>query len=442
MAAAPAIPGTAIPGTAILDTAILPRAGAAVIAGVDLVIADGRIAALGPDAAAAWPAASRLDGSRLLAVPGLVNAHNHSAETLRRGVATGGTLEDWLADVWDVIDRLGPEALRVAVLLGAVEMIKRGTVAVLDHFRQRPLEPWALDAAVAAYEETGLRAVIAPMVRDGAEAQLGVIGDALVRHAGNPMVALGVGPAGAGWCADRVLLDGAVLAASHGACFHLHVNETQAQAADARARFGVSTVRRLNELGVLGPRTSLAHAVWIDEADMALLAATGTTAVHNPASNLRLGSGRAPVAALLRAGAAVALGTDGAASNDGQDMFEAMKLAVLVSRWNPGGAPGPWLQPVEALTMATEAGRAALGLEPAPLTVGAPADLSLLDLDAPGLVPLNDPVAQLALCGPGITVRHVFVAGRPVLRDGALPHIDEAALYDEARAIARGWARA
>jgi cytosine/adenosine deaminase-related metal-dependent hydrolase len=336
------------------------------------------------------------------------------------------------------------------VLLGAVEMIKHGTVAVLDHFRQRPIEPWALDAAVQAYEEVGLRAVIAPMVRDHgaaaeamppAEAQLAVLGDALARHAGRPLVALGVGPSGAGWCTNRLLLDAAVLAASHGACFHLHVNETVDQARDSEARFGVSTVQRLNELGVLGPRTSLAHAVWIDEHDIAVLAATGTTAVHNPASNLRLGSGQAPVAALRRAGAAVALGTDGAASNDGQDMFEAMKLAVLASRWGAASREA-WVQPLDALTMATEAGRAALGLEPTPLEVGSPADLTMLDLDAPGLVPLNDPTAQIALCGTGITVRHVFIAGRPVLRDGTLPHIDEAALYDEARAIARSWPRA
>ena len=432
---------------AVLDTTILPRPGDAPVAGVDLVIAGGRIVALGAAAAAAWPHAERLDGSRLLVIPGLVNAHNHSAESLRRGVATGGTLEDWLTDVWGVIDHLRPDELRVAVLLGAVEMVKRGTTAVLDHFRQRPLEPWAIDTAVAAYEEIGLRAVIAPMLRDaGADAppaseQLAVIGDALARHAGRELVALGVGPSGAGWCSDRLLLDAAVLAATRGACFHLHVNETADQARDSQARFGVSTVRRLNDLGVLGPRTSLAHTVWIDQDDIALLAATGTIAVHNPASNLRLGSGQAPIAALRRAGVAVALGTDGAASNDGQDMFDAMKLAVLASRWG-AVARETWLQPVDALAMATAAGRHALGLEPAPIARGAPADLTLVELDAPGLVPLNDATAQIALCGPGIAVRHVFVAGRPVLRDGVLPHIDEPALYDAARAIARAWPRA
>jgi 5-methylthioadenosine/S-adenosylhomocysteine deaminase len=433
---------------AILDTTILPHAGGSPIAGVDLVIAGGRIMAMGPREAAAWPHAERLDGTRLLVIPGLINAHNHSAESLRRGVATGGTLEDWLADVWGVIDRLGPDELRVAVLLGAVEMVKRGTTAVLDHFRQRPVEPWAIDAAVEAYEEIGLRAVIAPMVRDigvdgapPAAEQLAVIGDALARHEERELVTLGVGPSGAGWCSDRLLLDAAVLAASHSACFHLHVNETEDQARDSHARFGVSTVRRLNDLGVLGPRTSLAHVVWIDADDIALLAATGTIAVHNPASNLRLGSGQAPVAALRRAGATVALGTDGAASNDGQDMFEAMKLAVLASR-SGAAARAAWLQPADALAMATAAGRQALGLTPAPIAPGAIADLTLLDLDAPGLVPLNDATAQIALCGPGIAVRHVFVAGRPILRDGVLPHIDEPALYDAARAIARSWPRA
>jgi guanine deaminase len=208
------------------------------------------------------------------------------------------------------------------------------------------------------------------------------------------------------------------------------VDETAEQARFARETYGRSSVRRLADLGVLGPHVSCAHGVWLDAEDIALLAAAGARVVHNPVANLRLGSGRAPVAALRRAGVVVALGTDGAASNDSLDLLESAKTALLLSRLGPREE---WLGPRDVLEMATSAGRVLLGGAVAAVAPGMPADLAAFELDAPPLVPLHDPGAQLVLGGPAVRARHAFVAGRWVLRDGRLPGIDEERAYARGR---------
>lgn len=432
---------------------------------MDAVIADGRIAALAPDAAKQFSHGVRIDGRGLLLLPGLVNAHTHSCETLRRGIEPGAALDHWIPAIWRSIDRLPRQDISIAVMLGAVEMLKRGVTAVLDHFRQVPMRLDAINAAAAAYKRSGLRATIAIMLRDmeesgvprahgdlpSAKEQILLCAEALERHRSrakaskNPdaraeRVSFALGPSAPLRCSDDLLLSAAAVAASHGALLHMHVDETCDQSRRARQRYGKSAIRHLHELEMLGPQLSLAHAVWIDPADIELLAESDTVVVHNPVSNMRLGSGRAPVAAMRRAGVTVALGTDGAASNDGQDLLEAAKFAVMLSRTGISDSAEDWLQPRDALKMATAGGRAALGLPPGDLTPGMPADLIAVELDSPALVPLNDVEAQLVLGGPAVQTRHVFVDGRWVVRDGVVTQVDETALYAEARAIARHFA--
>jgi 5-methylthioadenosine/S-adenosylhomocysteine deaminase len=415
----------------------------------DVLLVGNTIAARGAACATASPPGTvAIDCTGLLLLPGLINAHTHSPETFRRGLAADSTgFDSWMDAVWPPIERLTSTEVNVAVTLGAIEMLKRGTTTVVDHFRQVPQRADAVEAALAAYEAVGLRAVVAVMLRDRdersgepsrgtqpASEQAALCADIARRHTGR-FASVGVGPSGPGRCSDTLLLAAAEQARAAGLALHMHVNETAAQAKDARTRYGCSAVAHLDDLGFLGPDVALAHCVWVDADDIDRLSRTGTAAIHNPAANMRLGSGRAPVAALINAGVTVALGSDGPASNDSLDVLEAAKLAVLLSR-SVAGDEKAWLGCAAALDMLINGGRRAAGQPTASLAPGAVADLALVELDSPPLVPLHDPAAQLVLGGPAISVRHVFVDGAWVLRDGAVPHVDAAALCAEARAIA------
>lgn len=246
-------------------------------------------------------------------------------------------------------------------------------------------------------------------------------------------VSFALGPSGPTRCSDELLDRANRTALAHGAPLHMHLDETYEQARSARERHGGrSSTRRLADLGVLGSHVSCAHGVWLTQDDIALLASTGTHVVHNPVSNLRLGSGRAPIGALRRAGVSIALGTDGAGSNDGLDLLESAKAAVLLSRLGPREE---WLGPHEALHMATDGGRSVMNCAPVSIAPGMAADLAVIDLDAPSFVPLHDAGAQLILGGRSVRVRHTFVAGKWIVRDGTISDLDEKSLYEEARSI-------
>ncbi|MGQ9369278.1 amidohydrolase family protein [Azospirillum sp. ST 5-10] len=446
------MPRTAITRTAITGVAALTlEADGGVLSDADILIEADRIVAVGPGLADAWPAATRIDGRGRLALPGLVNAHTHSPETLARGTGEGLPQAGWLATVWRRLDRLSPECIRLAVLLGAVEMLRGGVTAVLDHFRQTPMRPEAVEAAAAAYEEIGLRAVVAVMLRDAVDGDGRLVGapwapaepagrlldlcEAAARRRGGPdaPVRIGVAPSAPLRATDALLAGAGDLSRRRALPFHTHVDETAAEAAAARAGDGRSATARLDALGALGPRASLAHCVWLAPGDADRIAAAGATVVHNPVSNLRLGAGVMPLGALRRAGVRVALGTDGAASNDGQSLLESVKTAAILHRAGHAD-PGLWPSAAEALRMAVDGGAAALGLAPGRLAPGARADIALFDLDAPAFVPLNGAAEQLVLAGAALRADRVLVAGREVLRDGRPTRIDEARLYAEARA--------
>lgn len=196
-------------------------------------------------------------------------------------------------------------------------------------------------------------------------------------------------------------------------------------------------LRRMDTLGLLTPHTVLAHVVWPEPGEANLLADRGSVVVHNPASNCTLGSGRAPLPSWLASGVRVALGTDAATCNDSLSMFEAMKLATILHRptepdWQR------WPEPLDALTLATRGGAAALGMGvgAGTIAVGRPADLAILDHRAPAFVPSHDPVRQLVLRATESVVRHVLVAGEVRVRDGELIGLDWAALADSAARLA------
>jgi 5-methylthioadenosine/S-adenosylhomocysteine deaminase len=240
------------------------------------------------------------------------------------------------------------------------------------------------------------------------------------------------GPSAVQRCTDELLTGAADMARNKNLPLHIHLAETKAQQAMGKQLYGTSLLRHLGSLGVLERNVSLAHSIWLEPGDVDLFARSGATPVHNPASNLRIGSGLAPVKQFLSAGVNVALGTDGAASNDGQNMFDAVRLAALIH--NQAGTDfAQWVTPAHALAMATRNGARAFGLDAGVLARGKLADLVLLRRDTPAFTPLNDVTAQLVFCENGSSVDTVMVNGEVVVKAGRLTKVDEQEALNLAR---------
>lgn len=447
---------------AIAGCDLLERPGS-VRPGVDLLVVDGVISSIGPVGSTAIPEGARvIDGSGLLALPGLVNAHSHSPENCLRGFGEGLLLEPWLLRMFGSSGLYDEESHYLNALAGAVEMLRLGITTVVDHLWMTPPSPEAISGTARAYDEVGIRAGIAPLMNDFdftgpfASDRDFDLGPALISDmveflptrdllelfegavaewhgASSGRLRILAGPGGVQWCSDELLAGLAESARRNETGFHIHLLETGLQREVCEHRFGQSPIEAMADRDLLWAGTSLPHSVWIEPEEIEIIASTGATVVHNPAANLRLGSGRCPVPGLLEAGANVALGTDGSASSDNQNSWEMVKLASLVH--NDGQH---WVSAGQALTMATSAG--ARVLDPAStggvLAEGAPADIALLDRQSAGLAGAQEIEASLALSESGRSVRHVVVDGRVVVEDGRCLTVDEeavfAALADEA----------
>ncbi len=421
--------------------------------GVDLAIAGGRIASLDPAPSAARETAKdTLAGAGLLATPGLVNAHTHSAENPMRGLADGHALEPWLATLMASGGLYSAEDHYWCALASAAEILLSGGTSVIDHLVMTPISADSFDGAMRAYRDSGIRGGVSPLLSDidatvALAADLGMdvdgvmalmpeqvpmlstqemldrTADAIARWHGaeDGRLHLLGGASGVQWAGEELIGGMAALARSTGTTFQLHCVETRVQAAACRLRYGKTAVEALASMDALGPEVSLAHCVWIEPGDVGLIADSGAVVVHNPAANQRLRSGRAPIAALLAAGAKVGIGTDGAASGDDQNSWIAMRLAALIHR-----APDePWVTSQNAIEMATSGGANALGVEGlGTLAPGAPADLALLDRLGTGLAGTRELEATLVWSESGPGVCHVLVAGEVVVRDGRPTRFD------------------
>jgi cytosine/adenosine deaminase-related metal-dependent hydrolase len=423
---------------------------------VDLTIVGNRIDRIAPAgrAGAAEGDAQRLDGRGLLAIPGLVNAHTHSAENCLRGSGHCLPLEVWVTRMFGTAGPYSPEDHYVTALAGAVEMLESGTTAVLDHLWMTPPSTECADAALAAYRDVGIRARVAPLVADvdhtaelAAARGIDLTGALFTDLAGGPPAhevqaqledlmrrwnaaeggRLGVfaGPCGVHWCSEELLGRLAETARRHETGLTIHLLETRLQRDIAETHHGTGPLQALDRLGLLGPRTSLAHGVWLTPGDIELLVERGGVVVHNPSANFRLGSGVAPVPELLAAGVRVALGADGAASSDEQSIWTQLRLAALVHN---DGDRDRWISGSQALQMASQGGAAALGLDSdlGTLDDGALADVVLVDRRGTGLAGAQDLEAALALSASGRDVVHVIVDGRLVVADRGCATVDVA----------------
>ena len=436
----------------------------------DIELANGRILALHPPGTAEQkidegePAGeAMIDASRMLAIPGLINAHFHSPDQLIRGSAPDLPLELWSLHSAAGRDGRGLREIELAVQLGCIEMMRGGITTVLDHLRLSPdLDREGLEVAARAYSATGMRAVVAPVLADrpvaatmplsvedlaGADIaaygtrptlpwreQLAVVDD-FAASWGAGRVTAAVGPSGPQRCSDELLRAAGEMSARRNLVLHMHVLETQVQRAMGLQLYGTPMLAHLDELGLLSDRANLVHAVWLEPGDVERIARRGAAVIHNPVSNARLGSGTCNLPALLRAGVRVALGTDSACCNDGVSILETMKWAALLPRLT--AAEADWPLAGNVLTMATAGAADAIGLGrvTGALRSGLAADITLLRLDSPSFVPLHDAVRQLVQGETGAAVDTMLVDGRVTVRGGVCTLIDEAAVWQEARAL-------
>ena len=409
-----------------------------------------------------------IDASDCLVLPGLINGHTHSHGALARGlVADKVSLEGFLASMPAVTGQRTLDDLKLSAELNAVELLRRGCTSCIDMALQLPLPtPEGLTAIGQAYNSVGLRAVIAPMVADRSlyEANPAMMAalpselqDAVKRiqlpsaaqliaacrqaQADWPfdrqMQQLGIGPAIPMHCSDELLQACGQISSDLNVPLQTHLLESRVQAIFGSSQ-GESPTRRLQRLGCLGASTTVAHGVWLDDDDMEVLHASGAMVVHNPLSNLRLGSGIAPVRRLLQHQVGVAVGTDASNTSDGQNLFEAIRMASYLSRMaTPDWVE--WIGADEAWRLAAQGGARAMGLPDrlGRIAPGHLADLTMVDLCGPHYTPLRHLLKQTVFGESGAGVRRVMINGRMAYANGRVLGIDEDALRRRAQAAAQ-----
>ena len=440
----------------------------------DVLIEGDRIAAVG--AALAAPAGTReLDGSGRIVLPGLGNAHTHAASHLARGRAGNWTLEDLLTNAPANYGFRTPEDEYLSAAIGAIEMLKTGCTSAYDLYMAVPaITDETYEAAARAYADVGVRVVLAPAVADvvffqtvpglidllPADLKATVEGmrpaptkglleltERLVRRwhgKADGRLRVAVAPTIPNQATDEFLDGCRRLVSEYGVGVHTHLAESKVQVIESRRRFGKSIVARLAEHGLLGPGFVGAHGVWLAEDDMRMLADAGAAIAHNPGSNLRLGCGIAPVRELLDRGVAVGLGTDGSVCADNQNLFEALRIASVVSTIRFPHETGRWLDAGTVWSLATTGSARVLGqaADLGAIAAGRKADLVLLRADSVFLRPLADPLNALVYSETGAGVDTVLVDGRVVVEGGRVTTVDETRIYARAQEAAERQHRA
>ncbi|HEY6471600.1 MAG TPA: amidohydrolase [Acidimicrobiales bacterium] len=376
-------------------------------------------------------------------MPGLVNCHGHSPMTLVRSAGDGLPLDRWLTEsVWPREARLADEDVYWGMTLGAAELLTNGTNTTCEQYRHpAPVVEAVLDAGIRAVYTPGIFEV--PGSPDGPGQHWEVLlaeacdlFDAEDGRAGR--LHLGFGPHAAYTVPPEGLREIAAEAKRRDALFQIHLAETAAECEDVLGRYGMSAPALLADVGALEARVLAAHAVWLDDDDLALLARHDVAVAHCPGSNGKLGSGVAPLRRLLELGVRVGLGTDGPASNDDLHLWDEMRLAAVLAR-ALAGDPGA-LTSVTALRLATRGGGEALGLPVGALEVGRPADVIRLRTDDPRFTPSvteAELLGHLVWAGAGYLVTDVWVGGACVVEAGRCTHIDEERARDEVARRAR-----
>ncbi|CAK0750545.1 5-methylthioadenosine/S-adenosylhomocysteine deaminase [Gammaproteobacteria bacterium] len=402
-----------------------------------LALREGRIAALIPTPAARrdWRAGEIVELPGHLLIPGLVNAHTHAAMTLLRGIADDLPLKEWLQQhIWPAEAHwVGQDFVTDGSRLAIAEMLRGGVTCFNDMY-------FFPDATAEAANDAGIRAVVGLIAIDfptaWAVSPQEYLDKGLAlreRLAHHPTLHAAWAPHAPYTVSDALLTEIRELAERCNLPIHIHVHETASEVAESMDRYGRRPLARLRDLGLLSNRLIAVHMTQLNPDEIDELASVGAQVVHCPESNLKLASGLCPVARLAETGVNVALGTDGAASNNDLDLLGEMRTAALMGKFAAQDASA--LSAASVLRMATRGGARALGLEGeiGSLEPGKAADVVAIDLSLLETQPVYNPISQLVYAASRRQVREVWIAGRRVLADGRLTTLNEAALVQNAR---------
>jgi 5-methylthioadenosine/S-adenosylhomocysteine deaminase len=418
-------------------TVITMDTGRRVLAPGAVAIAGPDIAAVGPpdEIARVYPRARTIDARGRVVLPGLINTHTHAPMVMYRGLADDQALEDWLERYIFPAEAktVAPAFVRTGTRLAALEMIKSGTTTYADMY-------YFEEEIARETKRAGLRAVLGQTIIGFPSPDAKTPADALARtkafireFAGDPLITPAVAPHSMYLLDEKTLLASRDVAVASKVPLLIHVAETESEVETSRRKYGASPVQFLDGIGFWAPTTVAAHGVWVSDEDVSTLARRKVGVSHNPESNMKLASGTAPVPKYLAAGVAVGLGTDGAASNNDLDMFEAMRQAALVHKLvtrDPRAVPA-----AAALEMATIGGARVLGMADriGSLESGKRADLIVVRMDAVRQTPLYDPISHLVYVTRGDDVETTIVNGRVLMEDRRVTTLDEVAVLKEAR---------
>ena len=399
-----------------------------------------RIVAVGPADAigARFEAAETIDATGHVVMPGLINTHTHAPMVLYRGLADDLALQAWLERYIFPAEAktVSPEFVRAGTRLAVLEMIRSGTTTFADMY-------YFEEEIAAATKQAGMRGVLGQTIIQFPVADAKTPADGLARAArfmeawvGDDLIVPTVAPHSMYTLDAASLEQSRALADRFGAPLIIHLAETESEVRDAERAHGRSPTAWLESLGLWRGRALAAHAVWVSPDDIATLAARHVGVAHNPESNMKLASGAAPVVAMRAAGVAVGLGTDGAASNNDLDMFEAMRQASFLAKLSTRDPQA--VGAGDALAMGTIDGARALGLDAliGSLEAGKRADLITVSMSQARQTPRYNLVSHLVYVTRGDDVRDVVVNGRVLMRNRRVLTLDEAAVLDEARAFA------
>ena len=400
------------------------------VATKNIFIEENRIEGLYDELPADFKVDTIIDGTDKFAVPGLINAHTHASMTLLRSYADDMALMSWLTEkIWPVEDKMTADDLYWGAMLAAIEMIKSGTTAFADMYG-----PF-VDSIAKAVIDSGLRASLARgivAVAPGADEKL----EDSVRlyntynNAENGRLTVMLSPHSLYTCPPEFLKKMADTAGKIGAEIHTHMSETEGEVSDCLKNYGKRPFAHVESTGIFDNGTLAAHGVHLNDEDIEIIKKHNIRIVHNPGSNLKLASGVAPVARLLNEGVTVALGTDGASSNNNLDMLEEMRLAALLGKVeskNPEAVPA-----LTAIKMATENGAVAAGLKDVgKLEVGYKADITLYDMRGANWRPRFNPLSLLVYSANAGDTDTVIVDGKILMENKTLTTIDEEKVYFE-----------